>query len=172
MKNKIFIFTIMFTCQIICYESKEKKFENIELFSKIEKWEDVKPFEGQLIAYKTNNWLLSKKNIELNSTYFGYVSTQLAEWESGGYGYNLHRLIEFDSAPSTHPLINNILNRTYLYIRLVTEEELNTIENLLNEKKAELEYADNDDCRKIFQKAKQRFNNVLKKNKQIFCTIL
>ena len=113
--------------------------------------DDVEPFKGQIVAYRTTNSYLrnrgaipSEQDADIN---FGLISDEERTYNDMGKletGYLVSILISSDAIPSTSALIQPELDIGLTQMRLATKDELDFIVAAMNEKGAGFEYEDID----------------------------
>lgn len=129
-----FVISIVLLRAPICIEASE-----IASMVKVEKWEDVKPFAGKIVAYTTNSsFFLSKDGCSFDDAKikYGYIPEGFGDWlacdESGhllhpyehhrdrGWGYRIMQLVALGNfCLSYKPLVNFRLKDAQLAMRCV-----------------------------------------------------
>lgn len=116
---------------------------------KIEKWEDVKPFAGKIVAYTARSYYFNEGQEssivtqEEPNLKIGYIipGTEISPWCTSEYGFNLACLLKKKSISSKHALINSLIKEDgSIYMREVTHEECAKILKLLVENKVKWDY--------------------------------
>lgn len=96
----------------------------------IKSWEDIKPFAGGFVAYKTDSYYFGARRGHTfdsdKTTYFGYIDNNVVEWDTGEKGYNITRLLKPKEIGGACALIASRL--TYpISMRAATENEMKKI---------------------------------------------
>lgn len=111
---------------------------------KIEKWEDLTPYSGKIIAFISGTGFRAHKgcNLILNTgLQYGYVARSAYQWSgSGEWGYSIHQLIRSKDVDVTQGWTNSLLNEIKLSIRHVSEYETISIRALVKNKHAHFEH--------------------------------
>lgn len=115
------------------------KYQNIirSDMTTIRTWEDVKPFAGGVVAYRTDAYYFLGRDRFLDSdpsVQFGYIKNEVSQW-GGGQGYQLSRLVFPKDIPYLErcPLHNRALAlQSPIEMRLVTPEELVLVLDLIH----------------------------------------
>ena|SRR3990167_11233865 len=118
-------------------------------FSLIKKWEDVNPFAGKAVLFTVEpecSYIARPDNMfKINECYAGRVGREKSKWgvasyEECPYGYRLSRLIKYGSVASNCALINCMLSRVVLKMRVATDLERCAIIEAIRSKSAGLDY--------------------------------
>lgn len=114
----------------------------------IRSWTDVKPFAGNIVAYKTHSYYLgASKGYSLtdDSIMFGYINEPCHLWNSLELGYQMTRLFEPQEVPKKGNcvLVDSRLN-THLFMRLATWDEISLIFKAMTSGQAKFEYKFDD----------------------------
>lgn len=111
---------------------------------KIEKWQDVEPFKGKIVAYCTNySFYLSQNGCSFSDKQirYGYINEGLGDWlacdgagnllypnnhhKGRGWGYGMHQLIASEIRSFTYkPLVDFRFKEAHLEIRQINLDEL------------------------------------------------
>ncbi len=140
MNNKFIVMAILF-CGGIAHAMENA--ENNSLTA-IQKWQDVTPFAGKVVAYTaTTNYLDSKTYkylLPASSLSYGYIDESLHPWEGCGDGYNLSQLIKKNGVPGNKALADEFISKGSLCMREVTSQEAREIIEALTPQKANFDY--------------------------------
>lgn len=106
-------------------------------FIEIKKIDDIVPFIGKVVAYKTDSphFGLHKEHYPFfndNSLRFGYISKLLDGYGVGELGCNLDECLCANEIQSTSAICNSILAQAFLSVRCTTNQEKIIILNALN----------------------------------------
>jgi len=120
-------------------------------------WQQVAPFAGKMVAYKTNTLYLNSGNsahqlqiLRLFSDFcYGYISSIPMDWLSGGRGYKLEQLSKPKTLQWSKALTNDIIKKDTLYMRVIVPVEARAILHVLSSGTASIWYKDQLDIAKF-----------------------
>lgn len=137
-------------------ESPDSHMVKINTWKKINSWQDVAPFAGKIVAYSTHyDFYLSEHGCSFADANikYGYIPKGYGDWiacdrdgrylyphdfnRDRGWGYGLRQLvISGSNSFSYKPLVNFRLKEAQLEMRCVRLDELVTIGEYIENKKA------------------------------------
>lgn len=112
--------------------------------NRILSWTDLKPFAGQIIAFKTESHYLGANRgffEELrNNLKYGYVPQKPAFWGSEGSGYAIKKLLSPAEKPNLSGITDSTLLTESISVRSTTDWERTQIILLVWKQRALFEY--------------------------------
>lgn len=109
---------------------------------KIEKWEDVAPFAGRIIAYATfSSYFGCNGGYCLdNKLKYGRISKEAARWNRDGKGYSLRQMINFgEKVIEEKALTDSKLRGAVMAMRYLSIDEIIDLHQAVSEQNVRLE---------------------------------
>jgi hypothetical protein len=110
----------------------------------IKKWEDVQPFAGKVVAYKTTSYYINsiKDDYQSHNSIFnyGFIERTPIYWSCGEMGYNMNKLLKKKGYPGNMALTKREILHKPFRMREVNSREAKEIIKAITRKKARFAY--------------------------------
>lgn len=109
----------------------------------ITKWEDVKPFADQIVAYNPHGSFYygasMGSRIGDKDLKFAWIEDEPSPWEGGGLGYTMYMVYNPEDIRKTVALNTYKLRGSHIQMRFATYTEISTIIDLVSEGNARID---------------------------------